>query len=214
MSLLSRLFLLIFVLCCGLLLFEINSLNEEYATLVEEGVLELKLIQNTSFNSNRRHILFYNIIHEKDPQQQVEYAQQWAALKVTNTKLYDSTLKMNRDSYEKQKLVQRAQSARKTYNDFCESRVLLALRGENQDTPGNLKTCDSLFANYQQQINNLFVSGHETISTSNSTLTEKASRVTKRTLFLTLLPVISIAIVIAIVYLLLRFYFSENRSYY
>jgi hypothetical protein len=214
MILLNRLLLVVFTFCCGLLLYEINSLNNQYSELIDEGVLELKIIKDMSFNSNRRHILFYKIVSEKDRKNQSELIGQWLNLKQLNSKLFDTILHLNSESQVQQQLIQEAQSARKKYNDFCESKILLAQNREFPSSQLDSRTFDSLFVDYQSKINSLFLIRHQSINSLNNVLSQKVTSITKGTLMVAVAPVIAVMLVALLIYLLLRSYYLNGKSYY
>jgi hypothetical protein len=132
--------------------------------------------------------------------------QEWLALKNINTQLYDSIVLLT-DEPSTHQLIELAKSARKKYNDYCESKLASANEVVGSDF-------DRLFNDYQARLNALLLDKHQTMSSLSGTLTMKVQNITKGVIFFTLSPFILIAMLALLTYILLRYFFFKGKTYY
>ncbi len=203
----------ILVLGGGWLVYEIDRLDREYNSLLNDGIHELKMIEHMSYNSNRRHNLFYSIMREKDASKLQKEVEEWKRLKTINTYFFDTILNLNHES-ESHQLVREAQEVRKSYNDYCDRQLEKITSNQNADQEMDFEKFDLLFEQYQEKVNDLFLAKHRIMKSSSENLATKVDSRIRNILLFVFSPVIVGLCFIACMFLAFRFFYSKGKAYY
>lgn len=198
----------------GWLVFEMDRLDEEYNRLLGEGVHELKIIGHMSYNSNRRHNLFYSMMRERNPALFKKQVEEWQELKKVNTSYFDTIMSLNLDIDSHLELITKTQEERSRYNEFCEQQLEFHIANLNSKPEIDFERFDQLFENYQEKINELFLTKHRVMKSSSDNLAVKVESRIRNILLFVFSPLIVGLCMVAFAFVAFRFFYLKGKAYY
>jgi|GEM_PF-3824334 len=204
----------VFLVSILILFYEVRSLDRKYSTLITQGTTQLGLVQRISFNSNRRHMLFYQSVHGPDSLERRRLLGELDSLGRKNTELFDSLVLTNADFPDHLKIIEKAKMARKKYGDQEMTYLNLIRHAEQKIAQTDLdRELDNNFLVYQRHINDLFHFKNKDVVDFSDQFTEETKLNSAAVLVFSALPFAVLAILVVFVVILLRqvvYHFNSN----
>jgi len=196
----------VLVISVALLVYEINRLDDQYTELIESETTQLKMVQQLTFNSNRRHILLFYIAHCEDSVQIRKMEIERGILIKENDSIFNTLVKINSANPDQIQIIKDAVEARRVYNlKSQEYQAKIETSSKPFLSYEMSRDLDNLFTTYQNSINELYNEKNKHVLIRSNSYT---SAVEQRSLWISLFsvsPFLIFGVLLIVLLFLLRF---------